>query len=182
MDTDEMDLLEQELLDEVDRRLDYPEHVAVTCRWVDDESVLGIITPTTADAPGKTFVLTYRDEDGDIAHEWADEIAALMFMRYIFEYAAWSKPSHGAVSSELSEFFARCADDVAAEIYFARWLLLPKDVSDGGICPVDPEMAELLVEALIRQSEISDANARLMRVAVQGEPIGDRDPNQLGLF
>lgn len=171
--------LEQALLDEVDRHLDYPEHVKVTLRMADDTSVLGIITPTTSDAPGETFVITYWDEDGDIAHDLVKE----MFLQYMLEYCAWSKPTHGVVSGELGEFFDRCADDVAAEVHFARWLLLPREVCEREVRPlVNPEMVELLVEALIRQHDISDVNARLMRLAVQGEPIGDRDPNQLHLF
>jgi hypothetical protein len=64
------------------------------------------------------------------------------------------------------------------------WISLPRleHESDEGIQIFSPEVAEALVEAMIAACVKNPKEASAMRRAVRGEPIGERDPNQLGLF
>jgi hypothetical protein len=144
----------------------------------DDAGLLTLIVPTEGSQPRRLLASTY-DEEGDIEHTWDQEIAMYSFMRYMLGYASWMNPTHGAVSPALSEFFAWCDDQVPGLVHWARWLRIPHE-SDTEIYYYDPELAAVVVEAMI--AEIYPEEADLMRRAVRGEPVGERDPDQLTLF
>jgi hypothetical protein len=106
-------------------------------------------------------------------------MATLSFMEYMQGYACWANPTHGAVSLSLSEFFSWCDEEVPALVHWARWLRMPHE-TDAEVFCCDPDLAETLVEAMIERKHPQEA--ALMRRAVRGEPIGERDPDQLRLF
>jgi hypothetical protein len=117
------------------------------------------------------------DLDDEQLYEWATDLFELFMLQYCY----WCDPTRGAVSPKLSEFFAYCAPVTGAEIHWARWLRIEHE-SDHGIDIIRPPMAEALVEAIVTHCRIHPSLAALMRRAVQGEPIGERDPDQLSLF
>jgi hypothetical protein len=181
MDEQEFDAIVEAMEAEIDRQLDKPEDVELSCREVDAGRILGILRPTKRGHTRKTFVVSERDGDGEIVHEWAEDLATESFFSYIMLYGSWVNPTRGAVSPALSEFFARCHPETPALVNWARWLRTNHE-TDEGDSMIDPELAEILVEAAITFMVEDDQLADQMRRAVAGEPLGDRDPNQLSLF
>jgi hypothetical protein len=96
---------------EIDRQLDNPGDVELTCRELDDGRILGVLRPTHGGRERKAFVVSERDEDGEVTHEWAEDLATESFFTYIMLYGSWANPTHGAVSPAMSEFFAFCHPD-----------------------------------------------------------------------
>jgi hypothetical protein len=181
MDEDEFETLSRAQQGEIDRKFENPEHCELTCRETDDGRLLGILRPTTRGRERKTFVISGWDEDGEMIHEWAEDLAIESFFTYIMLYGSWVNPTHGAVSPALSEFFAFCHPDTPALVNWARWLRITHEMDDGRYT-VNPELAEILVERTIAL-EVTDATlADQMRRAVRGEPLGECDPNQRELF
>jgi hypothetical protein len=165
--------------DEIDRHLPDLAECEVQHREVDDGVVVGLLTPRQG---RRTFVVSRRDATGEITHMWDHEIAYELFAVYMTQYAAWAKPTFGAVSPTLSEFFAWCDPAVPALVHFARWLRIDHE-ADEGVFAYDADLALVIVEAMMADmSEVSDLPVAEMRRAVRGEPIGARDPSQLNLF
>jgi hypothetical protein len=181
MEDHEFEAIVRAMQAEIDRQLDNPEDVELICRELDDERILGILRPSNGGRERKTFVVSGRDEDGEVIHEWAEDLATESFFTYIMLYGSWTNPTHGAVSPALSEFFGFCHRETPALVNWARWLRINHEMDDGGYT-VEPEMAEILVEAAIALKVEDDRLADQMRRAVGGEPLGECDPNQLSLF
>jgi hypothetical protein len=181
MEDHEFDAIVRAQQAEIDLHLDNPENCELHCREVDGNRILGMLVPCAGGRERKTFVISGRDEDGEVTHEWAEDLAAELFLLYMAQYACWDNPTRGAVSPRLGEFFTFCHPETPAMVNWARWLRLPHETDDGGYT-VDPELAEVLVEVMIVQSEVSPTEAEWMRRAVGGEPLGECDPNQLELF
>jgi hypothetical protein len=181
MDDQEFDVIVREQQAEIDRQLDNPEDVELTCSETGDGRILGILRPTPGGRERKTFVISGRDEDGEVTHEWAEDLATESFFDYIMLYGSWADPRHGAVSPALAEFFTFCHPETPALVNWARWLHITHETDEGSY-RVDPEMAEILVEAAIPLEVEDDCLADQMRRAVAGEPLGECDPNQLNLF
>ena len=114
-------------------------------------------------------------------HTWAEDIATESFFTYMLLYSSWANPTHGFVSPALSEFFAFCHPGAPAFVNWARWLRIDHEFDDG-IGTVDPEIAEILVEATIAVEVEDAALADQIRRAVSGEALGERNPDQLDLF
>ena len=181
MDEHEFDALIRAQQGEIDRTLDNPEDVELTYRETDDGRLLGILRPTHGGCERTTFVISGWDEDGEVIHEWAEDLATEFFLTYILLYGSWVNPSHGAVSPALSEFFAFCHPETQALVNSARWLRMTIETDEGDY-RVDPELAAMLVEAAIAV-KVEDATlADQMRRAVGGESLGEYDPNQRELF
>jgi hypothetical protein len=123
-----------------------------------------------------------RGEDGEVTHVWAEDLSTESFFTYIMLYGSWANPTHGAVSPALSEFFAFCHPETPALVNWSRWLRIKHEMDDGGYVKVDPELAEILVEAAITFKVKDPILADQMRHAVAGEPLGECDPDQLELF
>ena len=180
MEEAEFDLLVREQQAEIDRTLDNPEDIELTCHDKDD-GILGILRPTPKGRERATFIISYRDEDGEICHEWAEEVAAMSFFEYIMMFSAWENPSGGAVSPQMSAFFAWCHPETPALVNWVRWLRLPREANNGGY-DIDHELAELMVEAAIAV-KVEDATlADEMRRAMRGESLGESNPDHLDLF
>jgi hypothetical protein len=125
--------------------------------------------------------MPYDDDTAENETQTLDEWASELFLLYITQAACWFNPTRGAVSPALGDFFSRCDPETPALVHWARWLRLEHE-SDEGIQIFSPEVAEALVEAMIAACVKNPKEASAMRRAVRGEPIGERDPNQLGLF
>jgi hypothetical protein len=181
MDDHEFDAIIQEQQAEIDRKLDNPENCELTCREMDDGRVMSILRPINRGRERKTFVVSWRDEDGEVAHVWAEDLATDSFFQYMLLYHFWVDPTEGAVSPAMSEFFTFCPQGAPAFVNWARWLRIDHEFDDG-IGTVDPEIAEILVESTIA-AEVEDATlADQMRRAVRGEALGECDPEQMDLF
>jgi hypothetical protein len=125
--------------------------------------------------------MPYDDDTDEDETQTLDEWASELFRLYITQAVCWFNPTHGAVSPALGDFFSRCDPETPPLVHWARWLRLEHE-SDEGIDIFAPEVAEELVEAMIAAGVKDVRVASAMRRAVRGEPIGERDPNQLRLF
>jgi hypothetical protein len=181
MEDHEFDAIVRAQQAKIDRQLDNPEDIQLTCRELDDGRILGILRPTNGGRERKTFVVSERDEDGEVTHEWAEDVATESFFGYIMLYGSWTNPTYGAVSPAMSEFFAFCHPETPALVNWARWLCLTHETDEGSYM-VDPEIAEILVEAVITLKVEDPILADQMRRAVAGEPLGECDPAQIELF
>jgi hypothetical protein len=180
MTDDQFEAIIAAQLSEIDRRIPDVGKAELTHRELDDDKgVMAVLVPTDRRRHRRRILVSARDEDGEIEHTWDEEIAALSFMEYMLGYCCWENPTHGAASPALSAFFARCDEKVPALVHWARWLRMPHE-SDTDVGYYDPELVGILVEAMIDEKHPREAD--LMRRAVQGEPVGERDPNQLPLF
>jgi hypothetical protein len=177
----EFESIVQAQQDEIDRRLNNPGDCELSCHQVSEGWVMGMLTLSHPNARHKTFVLSGREPTGEIAHEWDHDIAAELFLLYITQYSYWKNPIEGAVSPALSDFFTYSNPQVPALVNWARWLRIDHE-SDERIDTFDPEVAEVLVEAMIAETDQDADVAAAMRRAVRGESIGARDPNQIELF
>jgi hypothetical protein len=105
MDDREFDAIVREQQAEIDRQLDSPEDIELTCRELDDGCILSILRPTPGGRERKTFVISGYDANGDITHTWADDIATDLYFFYLKECMSWDNPTDDAVSPTLGEFF-----------------------------------------------------------------------------
>jgi hypothetical protein len=176
----EFDAIVRAQEDEIEQRLTDLDACEVRFREVDGPAVLAMLHPSPPSRTHTTFLLSRR-ERGEITHEWADEIATELFLLYVTQYSCWRNPTHGAVSPALGDFFTYCNPEVPALVNWARWLRIQHE-SDEGIDTFDLEVAEVLVEAMIADTDQNADVAAAMRRAVRGENIGVRDPNQIELF
>jgi hypothetical protein len=179
MSDDQFESIIEAQHDEIDSHLPDLSECEVRHCEVDDGVVVGLLTPRQG---RRTFVVSRREAMGEIIHMWDNEIAYELFAVYVTQYASWAKPEFGAVSPALSEFFAWCDPEVPALVHWARWLRIDHE-ADTGIFAYDADLALVIVEAMIADmAEVHDMPVAEMRRAVRGEPIGARDPAQLGLF
>jgi hypothetical protein len=180
MTEQEFDAITQAQQDAIDRS--WPEGELELYYQASESAVLCRIVPTDGSPIPRTFLLSGYNDDGDMKHQWAEEVASELFLQYMTSYIIWTEPTVGAVSPTLSEFFAYCDEGVPAQVNWARWLRL-EQASDEGLFSYQQDDIEDLVEAMIRSHTTdSPTLANLMRRAVRGEPVGERDPNQLNLF
>jgi hypothetical protein len=182
MDDHEFEALAEAMTAEVDRKFSSPAAAELTARVAtDDATVVGLVG---CSGPHRraTFLSARRDDDGEIVFMWADDYATELFARYMAEEHAWSTPTEGAVTPDLSAFFAGCDPEAPALLHWAHWLRRPH-ADDGAHFTYDQQLIEMIVDALIQTFDPPNPEvAELMRRAVRGESVGWRDPDQFQLF
>jgi hypothetical protein len=67
-----------------------------------------------------------------VTHEWAEDIAAELFLLSMTQYACGENPTRGAVSPALGECFTVCHPETPAMVSWARGLGLPHATEGGG--------------------------------------------------
>ena len=180
MEDHELDELVKAIMREIDRKLGNPGEFTLICEPTHEvDGMLGILE--FDDPEHTTFLSVMCGEDGDLDFMWAEDHATDLFFRYIMEFGGWSDPMTGAVTPDLSEFFAWCDPTAPALLHWSRWLRI-HHANDAEVFTFDQALMEMIVEAAIHTERVDAPDAALMRRAVRGEPVGERDPNQLDLF
>jgi hypothetical protein len=82
MDDHEFDIIVHAQQRAISQKLENPDHVELLCQETDDGRILGILRPAPGGRTRKTFLVSGRDEDGDIEHQWAEDFATDLFSRW----------------------------------------------------------------------------------------------------